>query len=169
VSETAYIALGSNVGDRAAHFQEALRGLADTPGVKLANCSSLYETAAVGPEQPDYLNAVVVAQVDLEPLALLGRLRELERASGRVRRERWGPRTLDLDLLLYGERVVAEEGLTVPHPELHRRRFVLEPLVEVAPWAVHPLLAQSMDELLHHLPPGGVTRLAAPPSIPLDP
>jgi len=166
VSETAYIALGSNVGDRAAHVDAALRGLAATPGVRLSACSSLYETSAVGPEQPDYLNAVLVAQVEVEPAALLGRLRELEFFSGRVRRERWGPRTLDLDLLLYGERVVDEPGLTVPHPELHRRRFVLEPLVEVAPWAVHPLLAHTMDELLRHLPPGGVLRCAPPPSLP---
>ncbi len=166
MSETAYIALGSNLGDRAAHFQAALRGLAGTPGVRLVTCSSLYETTAVGPEQPEYLNAVVGAQVELEPAVLLERLRELERSSGRERRERWGPRTLDLDLLLYGERVVDAPGLTVPHPELHRRRFVLEPLVEVAPWAVHPLLAQTMDELLRHLPPGGVTRHATPPSLP---
>ena len=166
MSETAYIALGSNVGDRAAHFQAALRGLSATPGVRLSACSSLYETSAVGPEQPDYLNAVVMAQVELEPAALLERLRELERAAGRVRRERWGPRTLDLDLLLYGERVLDEPGLTVPHVELHRRRFVLEPLVEVAPWALHPLLAQTMDELLRHLPPGGVHRFAAPPPLP---
>ena len=166
MSETAYIALGSNVGDRAGHFNAALAGLAGTGGVQLRACSSLYETSAVGPEQPDYLNAVVVAQVELPPLALLERLRALERASGRVRRERWGPRTLDLDLLLYGERVVEEPGLSVPHPELHRRRFVLEPLVEVAPWAVHPVLAQSMDELLRHLPPGGVLRYAPPPALP---
>ena len=166
MSETAYIGLGGNLGDREALLGAAVRGLAVQPGVELRVCSSLYETAAVGPPQPDYLNAVVVVQTSLEPVELLECLRSLERAAGRERRERWGPRTLDADLLLYGERVVEEPGLMVPHPELHRRRFVLEPLAEVAPWAVHPVLARTVDELLLQLPPEGVVRYAPPPSFP---
>jgi 2-amino-4-hydroxy-6-hydroxymethyldihydropteridine diphosphokinase len=166
VSETAYIGLGGNLGDRALLLGQAVRALAVMPGVEVRACSSLYETAAVGPPQPDYLNAVLVVQTALEPGALLESLRALERAAGRERRERWGPRTLDADLLLYGERVVEEPGLTVPHPELHRRRFVLEPLAEVAPWAVHPVLARTVEELLRQLPEGGVVRYAPPPTLP---
>lgn len=166
MSETAYIGLGGNLGDRAALLAAAVSSLGASAGVEVRACSSLYETAAVGPPQPDYLNAVVVVHTSLEPAALLERLRALERAAGRERRERWGPRTLDADLLLYGERVVDEPGLTVPHPELHRRRFVLEPLAEVAPWAVHPVLARTVDELLRQLPEGGVVRYAPPPSPP---
>ena len=130
---TVAIGLGSNLGDRAAHLTVAVSALAEAVGPVTA-VSSVYETAPVGgPVQGDYLNAVVVAETDLAPAEVLERLLEIERGMGRARRERWGPRTIDLDLLVYGSRSVAEPGLTVPHPRMAERRFVLEPLAEVWP------------------------------------
>ncbi len=133
----AAIGLGSNLGDRARYIRDAtasLSGLGDIVAV-----SSLYETAAIGgPDQSDYLNAAVVIDTDLSPRQLLDKCLEIERAAGRERRERWGPRTLDLDLLLYGDSTVTEDDLTVPHPRMVERRFVLEPLLEVWPDAALP-------------------------------
>lgn len=151
MTRRAYIGLGSNLGQREAHLSAALEGLRRAPGVTLLRSSGLYETAPVGPPQPDYLNAVAELEVTLAPLQLLELLRALERAAGRERRERWGPRTLDLDLLFYGGDVLELPGLTVPHPELHRRRFVLEPLVELAPEFVHPVLGRTAFQLLQEL------------------
>jgi len=133
----AAIGLGSNLGDRRALLGEAVRRLAES-GV-LAAVSSLYETAPVGgPEQGPFMNAVAVLDTDLAPRALLDFCLGLEREAGRRRRVRWGPRTLDLDLLLYDRSVVDEPGLQVPHPRLTLRRFVLEPLAEAWPAAALP-------------------------------
>lgn len=133
----AAIALGSNLGDRRRHLDDAvafLAGLGDVVAV-----SSYYETAPIGgPEQQDYLNAVAVVVTELPAGRLLEMMLEEERRHGRRRREKWGPRTLDLDLLLYGELVIDEPSLTVPHPRLTERRFVLEPLLEVWPDASLP-------------------------------
>ena len=126
------IALGSNLGDRRAHLEWALSQLAAT--LADLRVSSFHETEPIdvdGP-QPRYLNAAVVGKTTLAPRALLDLLLDLERARGRERPARRAPRTLDLDLILYGDRVVDEPGLTVPHPEFHRRAFVLAPLAEVA-------------------------------------
>jgi 2-amino-4-hydroxy-6-hydroxymethyldihydropteridine diphosphokinase len=126
------IGLGSNLGDRLEHITSAFDELA-TVGSLVAT-SSLYETASVGgPEQADYINAVAMVETDLEPGALMQGLLAIERSHGRERREKWGPRTLDLDLLVYEGRTVDEPGLTVPHPRIADRRFVLEPLSEVWP------------------------------------
>lgn len=131
------IALGSNLGDRLAHLRHALGGLRSLGS--LVAVSSVYETAPVGgPPQGSYLNAVAILDTVLEPAALLEELQRIERAAGRRRDERWGPRTLDLDLLLYGRRTFDGPGLTVPHRRLRERRFVLEPLVEVWPGATTP-------------------------------
>ncbi len=125
----AYVGLGANLGDREATIGAAVAAL---PGVVAV--SRLRETEPVGVVgQPPFLNGAVLLETDLPPRELLGRLLAIERQLGRERRERWGPRTIDLDLLLYGDVVVDEPGLTVPHPRLHERRFALEPLAELDP------------------------------------
>lgn len=129
----AYLALGSNLDDRAANLQRALDGLAATDGVRVVAVSGVYETDPVGPAQPDYLNAVVALDTDLDARALLGVAQSLERDAHRVRGERWGPRTLDVDVLLVDDEQVDEPDLVVPHPRMWERGFVLAPLADVAP------------------------------------
>jgi 2-amino-4-hydroxy-6-hydroxymethyldihydropteridine diphosphokinase len=133
----AYLALGSNVGDREAHLQGAVSGLAATPGIEVCAPSGVYETTPVGgPPQPDYLNAVVAIETTLSSRALLEVAKRLEREAGRVPGERWGPRSLDVDVLLVGDERVDEPDLVVPHPRLYERAFVLVPLADVAPHLV---------------------------------
>ena len=130
----AYLGLGSNLGDRLAHLQAAVDGLARTPGLAVVAVSPVYETAPVGgPPQDDYLNAVVALDTDLTPHDLLRIAQGLEAAEHRVRRERWGPRTLDVDVLLVGDEVVDDPDLVVPHPRLTERAFVLVPLADLDP------------------------------------
>lgn len=131
----AYVALGSNLGDREANLRDAVARLAGTPGLRPLRASRLWETPAVGPPQPDYLNAVVEVDVCLAPHAHLRRLLQIESELGRVRREgeRWAPRTIDLDLLWQGGLRLETATLTLPHPRLHERSFVLAPLAELAP------------------------------------
>ncbi|MEN8234735.1 MAG: 2-amino-4-hydroxy-6-hydroxymethyldihydropteridine diphosphokinase [Actinomycetota bacterium] len=134
---TCAVGLGSNVGDRIGHLRAALRGLAAVS--RVARVSPVYETAPIGgPEQGAYLNAVALVETARTSEALLRELLLVERSRGRVRRVRWGPRTLDLDLLLWGDQVVDVPGLTVPHPRMLERRFVLEPLLAVWPDARLP-------------------------------
>ncbi|WP_298608915.1 2-amino-4-hydroxy-6-hydroxymethyldihydropteridine diphosphokinase [uncultured Thiothrix sp.] len=137
----AYIGLGSNQGDSLATLQSALKQLAEHAEIEVQAVSSFYQTKPVGPqEQPDYVNAVAALKTSLNAQALLAVLLEVERLHGRVRDPnlRWGPRTLDLDLLLFGEAVIQEANLIVPHPELCKRAFVVYPLVELAPDLVLP-------------------------------
>ena len=135
----AYLGVGTNLGDRQANIRAALQKLADLPTIQLMRVSPLYETAPVGvTDQPDFLNLVVAAGTSLAPQALLDALLHIENQMGRVRTERWGPRVIDLDLLLYGDAQVALPGLTVPHPRLRERAFVVVPLAEVAPDLVLP-------------------------------
>lgn len=130
----AYLAMGSNLGDRLANLQSAVDGLEREPMVRIAGVSSVYETVPVGgPEQPEYLNAVVAVDTDLEPRALLEVAQRLERSAHRVRTERWGPRTLDVDILLAGDARIDEPDLQIPHPRMWERAFVLAPLAELAP------------------------------------
>jgi len=132
----AYVGLGSNLGDREATIRRAVELLGERPGVEVVAVSTLRDTDPVGYEdQPRFLNGAVALEVDLPPRALLEELLAVERELGRDRPQetRWGPRTIDLDLLLYGEEAVDEPGLTVPHPRLAERQFVLEPLYELAP------------------------------------
>jgi 2-amino-4-hydroxy-6-hydroxymethyldihydropteridine diphosphokinase len=140
VAEIAYVGLGSNVGDRVATLRSALTHLANLEAVTVIAASGVWETAPVGPvEQGDFLNAAAALRSDLAPRELLDALLEVERHHGRERLVRWGPRTLDLDLLLYGDHRIQEPGLRLPHPWLERRRFVLEPLLEIAPHLTHPV------------------------------
>jgi len=144
-----FIALGSNLGDRAASLQRAVRELKQTEGIAVRDASPVYETDPIGqlPQGP-YLNAVLKVETVLGPLELLGRMQQIERAAGRVRTaERNGPRSLDLDLLFYGQQCLEIPELSVPHPRLHERAFVLEPLAELAPAFRHPLLGVSIAQL----------------------
>jgi 2-amino-4-hydroxy-6-hydroxymethyldihydropteridine diphosphokinase len=129
----AYLALGSNLGDPAARLQRAVDLLAAEPRVRVAGVSRVYETRPVGPAQPDYLNAVVALDTDLDPRALLALAHRLEADAQRVRSERWGPRTLDVDVLLVGDERVDDADLVVPHPRMWQRGFVLAPLADLAP------------------------------------
>jgi 2-amino-4-hydroxy-6-hydroxymethyldihydropteridine diphosphokinase len=147
-----FLALGSNLGDRERTLQEARRLLATLDGTAMVGVSSLYETAPVGgPEQDDYLNQVVEIATTLDPRDLLDAVHRIEAALGRQRVVRWGPRTLDLDILWYDLTSVAEPDLEVPHPRMEGRRFVLEPLAELAPDLVLPsgrTVAQALERVL---------------------
>jgi 2-amino-4-hydroxy-6-hydroxymethyldihydropteridine diphosphokinase len=129
---TAYIGMGSNLGDRLGYLRAAVKAL-PARGLEPAGVSSVYESDALGPPQPDYLNAVVAVSTSLTPREVLEALKSIEAELGRRHTERWGPREIDLDLLLYGDEMLEEDGLTVPHPEMTKRSFVLLPLLEVAP------------------------------------
>jgi 2-amino-4-hydroxy-6-hydroxymethyldihydropteridine diphosphokinase len=151
---TAAIALGSNVGDRGAHIAFALEALGRLPGTRMLAKSTIIETAPVGPgPQGPYLNAAAVLETILPPHELLSHLLAIERQRGRERSavRRWGPRTLDLDLLLYGDQTIDEEGLCVPHPRLQERLFVLAPLAEILPDAVVPGLNRTVAQLLSQI------------------
>lgn len=151
---TAYIALGANLGDRRANIARALDLLRTTPGIAVTKVSGLIETAAVGgpPDSPPYLNGAAELQTALAPEALLDRLLGIEAEIGRIRHEKWGPRVIDLDLLLYGSQVMDLPHLKVPHPLMHTRRFVLAPLAQIASNAIHPLQRKTVAELLAGLP-----------------
>lgn len=134
----AFVALGANLGDARAALDAAFVAIATLPGTRLRRASSLYRTAPIESSGPDYLNAVVLIETRLTPSVLLGALHRIENQHGRERSHRNAPRTLDLDLLLFGERRMATEALTLPHPRLHERAFVLRPLAEIAPRLVVP-------------------------------
>ncbi len=138
MTERVFLSLGSNLGDRRANLEEALRRL-EAEGVRVVRRSSWYETDPVGyTDQPAFLNLVVEVRTHLDPHQLLACAQRVEASLGRVRGVRWGPRTVDVDLLLYGSRVLDAAGLTLPHPRLRERAFVLVPLCEVAPDLVLP-------------------------------
>ncbi|MGD9719981.1 MAG: 2-amino-4-hydroxy-6-hydroxymethyldihydropteridine diphosphokinase [Pirellulales bacterium] len=147
------IALGSNLGDRAAHIAQALTLVGERAGSGPLAASSLHVTRPVGGPagQQAYFNAVAAFDTALSPVALHGQLQAIEQTLGRVRDDRWGPRTIDLDLLLYGDVVIRTPELTVPHPRFAFRRFVLEPAVEVAPQMLHPTVGWTVEQLLTHL------------------
>ena len=127
----AFLALGSNLGDRLANLQRAVDLLAGVAGIEVVRSSRVYETEPVGPPQPDYLNAAIEIRTSLTPGELLPACLGVEDALGRVRAERWGPRTIDVDVLTYGDEDVDEPDLTIPHPRMHERGFVLVPLLEL--------------------------------------
>lgn len=143
-----YIGIGANLGDREKTLQEAVRVLNAHPEIAVVAASAVYETAPVGViDQPDFLNAVLQIRTRLSARKLLCCLLAVERQFGRTRRTRWGPRTLDLDILLYGDAVIHQPGLCVPHPHLHERAFVLIPLCDLDPHLKHPISRQSMRVL----------------------
>jgi 2-amino-4-hydroxy-6-hydroxymethyldihydropteridine diphosphokinase len=158
---TAYIALGSNLDDPAGQVSDAFAALAALPDSRLTARSSLYRTAPVGyADQPDFINAVAALDTALAPRALLDALLEIELSRGRARKFANAPRTLDLDLLLYGDTQLDTPGLTLPHPRMHERAFVLVPLAEIAPDCVIPGRG-TVGNLLHALDTGGVRGLSA--------
>ena len=153
----AFVGIGSNLRDPTAQCREAFRRLDTIPGIRVLRRSSLYRTAPVGPEdQPWFINAVAEIRTDLSPRKLFEALKGIERKMGRSDGPHWGPRVVDLDLLLYGQQVVAEEGLIIPHPEMHRRRFVLEPLCEIASYVIHPGFGISIHGLLDRMTDQGL-------------
>jgi 2-amino-4-hydroxy-6-hydroxymethyldihydropteridine diphosphokinase len=157
VSETAYLSLGSNLGDRAANLREALTQL-EAAGRLLA-VSAFYETQPVDlPDQPWFLNGVVAIETDKTPRELLNLALQIEAAMGRLRMRLKGARKIDIDVVLFGDRIVDEPGLKIPHPAMHQRRFVLEPLIEIAPKVSHPELKKTARELLAELAPGQTVR-----------
>lgn len=156
-----YVGLGSNLLDPAGQIVRGIDALALLPGSTLLRASGMYLSAPLGPpDQPDYVNAVACLETTLQPLALLDALQALEQAQGRRRLRRWGPRTLDLDLLLYADRQIRHARLTVPHPQLQHRAFVLHPLSEIAPDLQIPGLG-ALADLLAECPPAGTRRLSA--------
>jgi 2-amino-4-hydroxy-6-hydroxymethyldihydropteridine diphosphokinase len=150
---TAYIAIGANLGEREKTMRRALELLNEIADVRLTRISSFMENPAIGgpADSPAFLNGVAEVETTLSPDALLDRLLDIEKQLGRVRREKWDPRAIDLDMILIGNQVVNTDRLTIPHPLMHARRFVLEPLVEIAPDISHPVLKQTVRALLERV------------------
>jgi len=156
VEHVVFVALGSNLGDRLAALRAAVRTLAEHSELRFDlahDVSSLYETSPVGgpADQPPYLNSVLRVRTSLAAIDLLAAVLSIETSLGRVRKEQWGPRVIDIDLLFVGDTVIDSPTLTLPHPRLHERRFVLEPLSELAADLIHPLIGVSIGELAQRL------------------
>lgn len=153
MTEPVYIALGANLGDREQALRSALDHLVRHPQIELRRISSFIETPAVGgpADSPPYLNAAAELATSLAPHELLAVMMEIEHDLGRVRREKWEPRVIDLDILLFADQIISTDTLIVPHPLMHERRFVLQPLAEIAPAAVHPALQMTTQGLLDNL------------------
>lgn len=149
----AFIAVGANLGDRAATIRAALDALGRAKGVRVVRVSRLMENPSVGGPAgaPPFLNGAAELSTTLDPHALLAALLDIERSLGRERRQKWAPRTIDLDLLLYDDIVIHSDALTVPHPLMHERDFVLTPLAEIAPDVVHPVLQKTVRALCDEL------------------
>ncbi len=152
---TVYLGLGTNLGDRRLNLQAAVKGLA--PEVLVTVESKAYETPAWGYEdQPPFLNMAIRAETDLQPSALLAHLKQLEAHLGRTATFRWGPRLIDVDILFYEDLILATPDLVIPHPHLQERAFVLVPLADIAPNLVHPVLGQTVRQLLAQVDAGGI-------------
>jgi 2-amino-4-hydroxy-6-hydroxymethyldihydropteridine diphosphokinase len=145
-----YIGIGSNLGDRRANNLEAVERIAKLPGTRVLRASSLYESEPLGDARTWFVNSVIEIETEFPPDQLLKKLKAIEEAMGRkrVKGKRWGSRVIDLDILLADQEIIDRRSLKVPHPELHKRRFVLMPLAELAPHVIHPQLGQSVSTLL---------------------
>jgi 2-amino-4-hydroxy-6-hydroxymethyldihydropteridine diphosphokinase len=145
-----HIGIGSNLGDRRANALEAMERVSQLPDTRVVRASSLYESEPLGDAKTWFVNSVIEIETELAPDALLKRLKAIEEAMGRkrVKGKKWGSRIIDLDILLWDKEVVSKRSLKIPHPEMHKRRFVLLPLAELAPHVVHPQLGQSVSALL---------------------
>lgn len=147
----AYLLLGTNLGDRAQNLNTAIAFIEKEVG-EVFKKSSVYETAAWGKtDQPGFLNLAIGVKTDVAPLVLLNILLGIEKKMGRVRMERWGERLIDIDIIFYADKIVNDDQLTLPHPEMHKRRFVLEPLNEIAADFVHPILKEKVSSILSNL------------------
>jgi len=155
----AYLGFGSNLGDRKQRILTAMELLDTADGVSVVSRSLLFETCPEGEtDQPLFLNAAAGVETTLTPRELLECIRKIEEGIGRTPTYRWGPREIDIDILLFDDRVIDEKGLTIPHPRMHERAFVLAPLAQIAPEAVHPVLGKTIGDLLFGLGPiSGVT------------
>lgn len=162
----AFVAIGANLNDPQDQVRRAIAALGALPGTTLLGSSSLYGSKPMGPQdQPDYINAVAQLATTLAPLTLLDELQRIEREQGRVRKdERWGPRTLDLDLLLFGDQIIESPRLTVPHYGMKQREFVLLPLYEIVPDLRLPC-GSALRELALQCPPNGLQIIAPAPSV----
>lgn len=148
-----YIGVGSNLGDKVGNCRRAVEAILADGRNQIVQCSPLYRTEPVGKKDQDwFINGVFAMETSMEPGELLDFLLATEKIMGRVRTERWGPRVIDLDILIFGQKVISEGGLQIPHPRLHERRFVLVPLRDIAPNLVHPLLGKTIYQILAELP-----------------
>ncbi len=144
-----YIGIGSNLGKKKENFLEALGRIAKIPDTKIVKESSFYESEPLGDSKEWYVNGVIEIETELKPELLLQKLNNIERAMGRKKvRKRWGARIIDLDILLFNNLIMEKTNLKIPHPEMHKRKFVLVPLSEIAPQVIHPVLGVAMSELL---------------------
>jgi len=156
MSKPAYIGIGSNIGDKLENCRNAIQMVGKISGCSLMAQSDFFRTAPVGVEGHDwYVNGVVSLEVDIPVYQLLKSLLAIEAGLGRERKKKWDPRTIDLDILIFGEDVMDEDDLTVPHPYMHLRKFVLVPMTQLVPDLIHPVLGKTMAELLARLPEEG--------------
>jgi len=149
--EKVYLCFGSNIGDRFKNITEAAGLIGKLPKTKIVRCSGVYESSPIGPIQRSFLNAVVRISTAIEPMGLLSLVKKIEKKLRRRKTIRWGPRTMDVDILLYGKRILRHPDLMIPHTDIHTRKFALTPLVEIGPDEVHPVLKKTFKNILSDL------------------
>jgi 2-amino-4-hydroxy-6-hydroxymethyldihydropteridine diphosphokinase len=156
----AYLGLGSNLGNRAENLSMAIEMISKVKGIEILRISKTYETSPAGYEsQPDFLNCAIEIETSLSSSDLLKKLLEIETEMGRVRVIKWGPRSIDIDILFYSDNVVDTSELTIPHPEIQNRAFVLAPLNDLAPYLVHPVSKKNIEQLLEEIGSSGIKKV----------